>query len=136
MAKETYSYGKRDLFIWQKRPIYMAKETYSYDKRDLFIWQKRPIHMAKETYSYDKRDLFIWQKRPIRISIPEVCASVKRDLFLGKRGLFIWQKRPTNTSIPEPREQLCAAVARSDGEDVGDDGEGGRVVGRVGNHDA
>ena len=27
VSKETYSYGKRDLFIWQKRPIYMAKET-------------------------------------------------------------------------------------------------------------
>jgi len=32
MATETYSYGKRDLFIWQKRPIHMAKETYSYGK--------------------------------------------------------------------------------------------------------
>ena len=32
-------------------------------KRDLFIWQKRPIHMAKETYSYGKRDLFIGQKK-------------------------------------------------------------------------
>ena len=27
-------------------------------KRDLFVWQKRPICMAKETYSYGKRDLF------------------------------------------------------------------------------
>jgi len=26
MAKETYSYGKRDQFIWQKRPIRMAKD--------------------------------------------------------------------------------------------------------------
>ena len=34
-AKETYLYGKIDLFIWQKRPIYMAKETYLYGKRDL-----------------------------------------------------------------------------------------------------
>jgi hypothetical protein len=75
IAKETYSYGKRDLvrekyrpspvkkagtskrpsygpknlFILQKRPIH--------NKRDLFIWQKRPIHMAKETYSYGKTDL-------------------------------------------------------------------------------
>jgi len=60
MAKETYSYGKRrqtgealigakrDLCIWQKRPMHMAKETYSYGKRDLHIWQKRPIHMAKK----------------------------------------------------------------------------------------
>ena len=56
MAKETHAYGKRDPFIWQKRPIYMAKEIFrelassdglSYDrcvsgKRGLFIWQKRP----------------------------------------------------------------------------------------------
>jgi len=42
MAKETYSYGKRDLLTWQKRPTHMAKETYSYGKRDLLIWQKRP----------------------------------------------------------------------------------------------
>ena len=35
MAKETYSYEK-------KRPIHMAKETYLHGKRDLFIWQKRP----------------------------------------------------------------------------------------------
>ena len=34
----------------QKRPNQMAKETYSYSKRDLIIWQKRPNHMAKETY--------------------------------------------------------------------------------------
>ena len=58
-----YSYGKRDLFLWQKIPIHMAKETYledrervlqsmlySYGKRDLFLWQKIPVHMAKETY--------------------------------------------------------------------------------------
>jgi len=28
-------------------------------KRDLFIWQKRPIHIAKETYSYGKRGLLL-----------------------------------------------------------------------------
>ena len=50
VAKETYSYGKRDLFIWQKRPIHMAKETYSYGKRDLFIWQKRPNTQVKEAH--------------------------------------------------------------------------------------
>jgi hypothetical protein len=32
MAKETYSYGKRDLL------------ALAYGKRDLFIRQKRPIH--------------------------------------------------------------------------------------------
>ena len=30
MAKEAYLYGKRGLFIWQKRPVYMAKEAYLY----------------------------------------------------------------------------------------------------------
>jgi hypothetical protein len=74
MAKEAYSYGKRGLFIWQRRRMDtrarpaatrntfvrtpMAKEAYSYDKRGLHLWQKRPIHMTKEAYSYDKRGLF------------------------------------------------------------------------------
>ena len=35
-ADEACLYGKRDLFVWQKRPICMAKETYLYGKRDLF----------------------------------------------------------------------------------------------------
>ena len=35
MVKETYLNGKRDLFIWQKRPIHMKKETYLYGKRGL-----------------------------------------------------------------------------------------------------
>ena len=43
--------------------------------------------MAKEAYLYGKRGLFVWQKRPIEIIIPEVCVSVKRDLWIG-------QKRP------------------------------------------
>jgi len=34
--------------IVQKRPIHMAKEAYSYGKRDLFIWQKRPSPVANE----------------------------------------------------------------------------------------
>ena len=42
-------YAKRDLGIY-----YKAKETYLQGKRDLFTWQKRPIYMAKETYSYGK----------------------------------------------------------------------------------
>ena len=40
-------------------PIHMAKEAYLYGKRGLFIWQKRPIHAAKGAYSYGKRGLFI-----------------------------------------------------------------------------
>ena len=68
-------------------------------------WQKRPIPVSKETYLYGKRGL--------KISIPQVCASVKRDLFTwqkrpvymakeaylyGKRGPFVWQKRPICTA--------------------------------------
>jgi hypothetical protein len=30
MAKEAYTYGKRDLFTWQKRPMHMAKEAYHF----------------------------------------------------------------------------------------------------------
>ena len=75
MAKETYSYGKREL--WQNRPT----------DTDLPKCQKRPIPMAEETYIYGKTDLFLWQNRPTDTDLPEACVSVKRDLFL-------WQKRP------------------------------------------
>ena len=42
MAKEACLFGKRGLFIWQKRPAYMANETCLYDTRDLFEWHNRP----------------------------------------------------------------------------------------------
>jgi hypothetical protein len=62
MAKETYSYGKRDLLTWQKGPTHMAKETY---------------HMAKETYSYGKRDLLTWQKGPTHTGNAEACVCTR-----------------------------------------------------------
>ena len=46
VSKETYVYGKRGRFIWQKRPMYMAEETYVSGKRDLCIRQKRPIGIS------------------------------------------------------------------------------------------
>jgi hypothetical protein len=67
VSKETYIYGKRDLYLWQKRPIPMAKE--SYGKTDL----------QTLTYLSVKRDLFIWQKRPINISIPERRVEVENE---------------------------------------------------------
>ena len=84
---------KRGLFTWQKRPIKF--------KRDLFIWQKRPIAHTKETYRYTsipeacvcvsaKRALITQEKRPTNISIPQVCVSVKRDLWYAKRGLLLF----------------------------------------------
>jgi len=76
MVKEAYFHGKRGLFSWRKRPIFMAKEAYFQSKRpstgmtnsavcvnverDLYSWQKRPIFMAKEAYFHGKRGLFSW----------------------------------------------------------------------------
>jgi len=61
VEKETYLCGKRDLFMWQKRPIHVSKEIYSF-------MAAMPVHVAKETYSCGKRDLFMWQKRAIKVS--------------------------------------------------------------------
>ncbi len=74
---------------WQKRPIHMAKETYSYGKRDLFIWQQRPIHMAKETYSYGKRDLFIWQKRPIHMEKVSTTSTTRRQRLSTYENIYV-----------------------------------------------
>jgi len=58
MAKEVGLYGKRGLFIWQKRSVYMAQEACLHGKRGRFIWQKRPVYMAKEVGLHGKRGLF------------------------------------------------------------------------------
>ena len=57
MSKETDSYGKRGLFrqkeaySGEKRPIDISiPEVRVSVKRDLFIWQKRPVRMEKEAY--------------------------------------------------------------------------------------
>jgi len=50
MAKETYSYGNRDLSYLGAYVEGSSFGLYVYGKRDLCIWQKRPIHMAKTTY--------------------------------------------------------------------------------------
>ena len=58
----------------------IAKETYSFCKRDLFTRQKRPIHMANETCSCGKRALFTCaslQRNRLH----------RRGLY-GRRGLF------------------------------------------------
>jgi len=69
-TNEPYTYGKKDLHIWQKRPIHMAKETYTYGKkRDLHIWpKKRPTHMAK-------RDLNIVPVIPENTARPRRCRN-------------------------------------------------------------
>ena len=60
--------------------------------------QKRPIYMAK-------RPMHIWQTSPTNTSIPEVCASAQRVLFM-------WQTRPlgiltfAHPASPATRTQL------------------------------
>ena len=78
-SKETYLCGKRDLSMWQKRPIYVAKETCLHEKRNLSVWQKRPIYRAIETYLCGKKDL----SRDFS----------KRDAFAMLMGLFCHEDR-------------------------------------------
>ena len=44
-------YPSRPMYI-AKRPIHMAKEPYSYGKRALFIWQKRPTRTPERCHSW------------------------------------------------------------------------------------
>ena len=53
VSKKTYLYGKRDLFIWQKRSIHISMpEVCVRVKRGL-------LYTSKETYYINKRDLLI-----------------------------------------------------------------------------
>jgi len=80
----------------QNRPISMAKETYFYGKTDLFLWQKRPTSKRAllpfvpvvledvcdsfgEVY-LGKRDLLMRAKALVLVS--------KRDLLMSKRDLL------------------------------------------------
>ena len=72
MAKETYSYGKRDLFIQpkkKKRPIEISMPA-ECGVRDADE-QKRPVILAKEAY----------------VCAKETCACAKEGCVSGKRGL-------------------------------------------------
>ena len=89
MAKETCIYGKRDLYIWQKRPIHMAKETYSIWREVLIlkfisiILKLLSILKVRLKFSYLVREFcctYIWQKRPVYMA-KETHSYGKRDLF-------------------------------------------------------
>ena len=41
--KRGLSCGKRDLLVWQERPIHMANEAYTDGKRGIHLGQKRPL---------------------------------------------------------------------------------------------
>jgi len=75
--KETYFSMKRGLYLHEKACIFM--------KRDLCIYEKRPISQWKETYVSMKRDLYLNQKRPI--------SQWKEAHISTKRGLHLYEKR-------------------------------------------
>ena len=95
MAKETYSYGQRDLFVWPKRTLRMAKETYPYGQRDLFRWPKRPIHMLKDTYSYGQRDLVIadcWRYQVHLTYVAALAYNLGHLAYARYRWQFGWRR--------------------------------------------
>ena len=78
-GKEAYSYGKRSLFTWKKRPvpvhmktihmiirpIQITKEAYSHLKRA----QLAIAHLhTKEAYSYRKKRPIHTAKRPVHMA--------------------------------------------------------------------
>ena len=113
MTNETYSYGKKGLFIWQKRPMH----TLTYPESHRFNWLCLYVcmymyvyiytHMAKEAYTYEHThkpgkpqvqlaprgricDRFLVCFSLLMMCVA-VCASVKR-------GLQSAQKRPIHVT--------------------------------------
>jgi hypothetical protein len=95
-AKETYSSGKRGLFIWQKkttsagirekrpiirqkRPIHKAKETYNMAK-ETYNMAKEAYNMAKEAYEH-------WHTSGMLVLIGLFC-HIKRSLLPYNRSLL------------------------------------------------
>jgi hypothetical protein len=122
-AKEAYSYGKRGLFIWQKRPIHMAKETYSYGKRDLVLWQMRT---RTNTYKSIQRSLLLLPAQ-LRLAHCRCVPQLPRASQVPHRPL--WRPRP-DLPVPADRQlvgcpvtnylrTLCFATACSRAPDCG-----------------
>jgi hypothetical protein len=82
MAKENYSYGKRDLlFTWQKRLIHMAKETYSYGASLHDFTTRRP---KLSTYE-NKYVCNTERKQMLRVEVDDFYGSGFRVQGLGFR---------------------------------------------------
>ena len=79
MAKE----GGCGMLKCQKRPIHTAKEAYSYGKRDLFIRQKRPIEIGMPVVciSIKRGRLATWQKRPTNTQTKEAYYTLAYLLY-------------------------------------------------------
>ena len=123
MAKETYTYGKRDLHTRQKRltkeATYTAKESERVRhqrtrRHQCSPRQKRPTHTAKEAYAHCKRGLRTRQKRPTHTA-KEAYAHCKRGprtrhKRLHKRG-YIYGKGDgaSETSTHSPATMLATA---------------------------
>ena len=107
MAKETYTYGKRDLHTRQKRLLKEATNTAKESERvrhqrtrrqQCSPRQKRPTHTAKEAYAHCKRGLRTRQKRPTH--------TAKEAYAHSQRGLRTLQKRPTHTAQKATQKRL------------------------------
>jgi len=92
--KETCIDGKRDIYIWQKRPTHMKKETHVHRQSHISMRQNKPTHMTKETHIHrlsrmakthpHTPDLMHWRPRS---KTWWISCSITRDTY-------IWQKRP------------------------------------------
>jgi len=71
---------KRDIFIWQKRPIDMAKEACSHGKRGLLtLAYRRRKTMMEQRAQFDTQLRELEEKLWSQV---QVCARVERDLFI------------------------------------------------------
>jgi len=94
--KETYVYMKRDLCIYDKRPMCI--------ERDLYIYIKRPIHMKRDLCTgsrptpsvYMKRDLYTWKRTYVhekeKYSKRDLCIGKETDIYMKRDG-YIYEKR-------------------------------------------
>jgi len=72
LTKETYARDKRNLSVWQKRPV---------------LWQKIPTHVTKEPYAVELT----------RKTSQLPCLSPEANTS-DKRAQHTWQKSPTHVT--------------------------------------
>jgi len=58
MQKETYTYARRDPYIWKEIPIHMERGTHTCVNRETNTFAKRDLYMCvqKQTHKHGKRD--------------------------------------------------------------------------------
>jgi len=74
---ETYTYTKRDIYLYQKRRIYIPKETCS-----LATGVTHEYLYVNETYTYTKRDINLYQKRHIQSGDRGTTCILCSDIYI------------------------------------------------------